>query len=255
MPPADNATTRFSDRVQDYVRWRPRYPQAVWDILVTETGISAGSVMADIGSGTGISAELFLSQGCVVFGVEPNDAMRAAAESQFAGEPRFRSLRGTAEATGLSEGSVDAVVAAQAFHWFDPTAARHEFRRILKPGGWVILLWNTRRLDSTPFLRGYEALLKEFGADYDQIRHDTVDRSQFATFFDQGFVRHQVDNAQWFDRVGLRGRLMSSSYAPAAGHPRHAPMLAALDRLFDEQQQDGKVCFEYDTEVYCGRWM
>ena len=151
MPSDSN--TRFSDRVADYVRTRPGYPTAVLDILGTETGLNPATVVADVGAGTGLSAELFLRNGNTVFGVEPNREMREAAESLLAGYANFHSVAGSAESTTLPDASVDLIVAGQAFHWFDVPRARAEFRRILRPDGVVVLMWNTRRLDTTPFLR------------------------------------------------------------------------------------------------------
>src|SRR3954468_20199343 len=146
---------RFSNRVADYVRYRPSYPPAVLDMLRREAGLEPKAVIADVGSGTGISAGLFLREGCTVFAVEPNNEMRHAAETLLKDHTSFHSVSGTAEATTLTEHSVDFVVAAQAFHWFNPKPTRAEFTRILKPGGWVVLMWNERRLDTNPFLRDY----------------------------------------------------------------------------------------------------
>jgi SAM-dependent methyltransferase len=247
-------TARFSDRVADYVRWRPGYPAAVLEILRRETGLSPAHVVADVGSGTGISTRLFLEHGNPVFAVEPNPEMRAAAEALLSERPGFRSVDGTAAATGLPGASVDFVVAAQAFHWFDPSAAAVEWGRILRPGGWRVLLWNTRNTDASAFLRGYEALLREHGTDYAAVNHDdTVGDDALRMALGAGFRRFAVPSAQRFDLAGLSGRLLSSSYAPAEGHPGHAPMMAALERLFAEHAEGGEVVFEYETEVYFGR--
>lgn len=154
-----NALTRFSNRVQDYIRYRPGYPQAVMDCLRDEFGLRPQQVVADIGSGTGISTGLLLDNGHRVIAVEPNADMRAAAETRYGSNGAFQSVAAPAEATTLPDASVDWIVAAQAFHWFDVEKCRVEFRRILKRGGFVALLWNDRR-DDTPFLRGYDALLK-----------------------------------------------------------------------------------------------
>jgi SAM-dependent methyltransferase len=249
-----NPTGRFSDRVADYVRTRPGYPAAVLELLGAETGFTPFAVVADIGAGTGLSAEMFLKNGNPVIGVEPNADMRSAAESLLFGYPHFRSVAGTAEDTTLPTASVDLVVAGQAFHWFDQAKARTEFERIVQPGGFVALMWNTRRLDTTPFLRAYEALLQWFGTDYREVVHTNIDRPALAAFFGPGgFREFHLDNVQVFDRDGLRGRLRSSSYTPPAGHPDHGPMLAELDRIFDEHNDGGRVRFEYDTEVYVGR--
>lgn len=249
---AHDSTRRFSDRVENYVRYRPGYPPRLLDALVEGAGLAAGSAVADLGSGTGISAELLLGSGCEVFAVEPNAAMRAAAEARLGGEPRFHSVDGTAEATGLPDASVDLVAAGQAFHWFDRERSRLEMRRILRAGP-VALFWNSRRTGSTPFLRDYEALLRRFGTDYERIDHTRIGADSLAPFFGGPFERRVFPNRQVFDHDGLRGRLLSSSYAPAPGHPDHEPMLAELRRLFDRRQEDGRVTFEYDTELYLGR--
>ena len=246
-------TQRFSDRVADYVRYRPGYPPGVLEALRDRAGLDASTVVADVGSGTGISAELFLRNGNAVFGVEPNAEMRAAAERLLAGTGRFTSVNGTAEATTLPGASVGLVVAGQAFHWFRPAEARAEFARILRPGGYVALVWNVRRLGATPFLRDYEALLQRFGTDYREVSHRTVDVARLETFFsDEAFARDVFDNEQRFDLAGLTGRLLSSSYAPTARHPDHEPMLAELARLFEAHEAGGTVCLEYDTKVYIG---
>jgi SAM-dependent methyltransferase len=248
-----NPTARFSNRVADYVRTRPGYPPGVLDLLRAETGFTPAMTIADVGSGTGLSAKMFLKNGNPVVGVEPNADMRAAGDTLLAGYPNFRSVAGTAEATTLPERSVDLVVAGQAFHWFDRLRARAEFQRILRPGGFVVLMWNTRRVDTTPFLRAYEALLQRFGTDYREVVHTNIDRAALGEFFGPGgFREFHLDNVQMFDRDGARGRLLSSSYTPPAGHPNHGPMLAELDRIFDAYNDGGVVRFEYDTEVYVG---
>ena len=246
-----NSTTRFSSRVENDMRFRPGYPPEVLDVLRTQCALMAASAVADIGSGTGIFSEVLLKSGCTVTGVEPNDDMRGAAERMLVGEDRFRSVKGTAEATTLEPGSVDLVTAAQAFHWFDRTRTRAEFQRILKPNGWTVLIWNDRQVDSTPFLRQYEALLQRFGTDYLAVRHKDLDLAQVQAFVGSEAVNLTVvESMQRFDYEGVEGRLLSSSYAPEAGHPDHAPMLAALRELFDRHQEDGRIEIRYDTRVF-----
>jgi SAM-dependent methyltransferase len=250
---AKDATTRFSSRVADYAAHRPRYPAAVYEFLRARLGVGRGSVIADIGSGTGIFAGPLVEAGCVVYGVEPNREMRAEAEREFAlCITLFHSVQGTAEKTTLADRSIDLVVAAQAFHWFDPVKAGAEFRRILRPGGKAVLLWNTRLTGATPFLQAYEALLNEFGTDYASVRHDRGDAARLGAFFPAGFERTTFPNEQRLDLPGLRGRLLSSSYTPASDDTRRAPMLASLTRLFEQFQQGGWVTIEYQTELYCG---
>lgn len=246
------STQRFSDRVENYVRYRPSYPPEVVDLLKNAHGLSADSVVADLGSGTGISAVLFLQAGCTVHAVEPNRKMREAAEKLLAHHALFHSVDGSAETTTLPDHSVDFVVAAQAFHWFDAKAVRRECDRILKPGGWVVLIWNERQLDATPFLRAYENLLVKFSTDYATVRHENIDTGKLAQFFVGPHETLVFANAQLFAFEGLKGRLLSSSYAPAEGHPRHEPMLDELRRIFDEHQQGDRVTFSYDTKVHVG---
>jgi SAM-dependent methyltransferase len=252
MTNLSDPTARFSDRVADYVKHRPGYPDALATTLQRELGLSSGSIVADIGSGTGISTDLLIRLGCEVFAVEPNADMRRAAESQFSGNARFHSVAGRAEHTTLADASVDAITAGQAFHWFDRVQARRECLRILRPGGKVALFWNTRRVDGTPFLVAYERLLIEFGTDYQQVNHRNVDPTALSAFFGGTFEQRVFDHEQIFDFNGLRGRLLSSSYVPGASDPKHAPMLAALRRIFDEHQHDGRVRFGYDTELFFG---
>jgi SAM-dependent methyltransferase len=251
-PAPPDPTGRFSDRVANYVAYRPGYPDGLIDALQREVGLSPTSTIADIGSGTGISTDLLLRLGCTVYAVEPNAAMRGAAETRFAGETRFHSIAARAESTTLPDASVDAITAGQAFHWFDRHQTRREFARILRPGGRVALYWNTRRADGTPFLRAYEALLLEFATDYTQVDHRHVDDAALSAFFGGPWQSRVFEQEQVFDRDGIRGRLLSSSYVPAPDDSRHQPMLAALDRAFDAQQQDGRVRLIYDTELFFG---
>jgi SAM-dependent methyltransferase len=249
-------TTRFSGRTVDYVRARPTYPDSVVDLLESEFDLASGSEIADVGSGTGLSAEPFLRRGHTVWCVEPNAEMRAAAERQLGTYPGFRSVAGSAEATGLGAGSIDCVVVAQAFHWFDAAAARAEFARFLR-GGRVALLWNTRRTEGAPFLEQYERLIREFGTDYDDIRRltESLRRSggPLDRLFAGGYERRVLANWQDLDLDGLRSRIRSASYMPAADHPAYLPMMAALARLFESHARGGLVRLEYDLEVYYGR--
>ena len=246
-------TQRFSSRVENYVRYRPSYPTTIGHLLRSECGLTADSVVADIGSGTGKLTELLLQSGCRVFGVEPNAEMRAAGERLLADHPRFTSVAANAEATTLADQGVDVIVAGQSFHWFDRDRCRAEFRRILKPEGWVALIWNDRQTDRTPFLLAYEALLRKFATDYEQVNHRNIDAATIQQFFRSEVKSKSFPYTQQFDFEGLRGRLLSSSYAPEPGQPRHEPMLARLQKIFEAHQQDGQVTFDYDTLVYYGK--
>ncbi len=248
-------TQRFSSRVGNYVKYRPSYPAAIIDLLAVECGLTPDSIVADVGSGTGLLSELFLKAGNRVWGIEPNREMRAAGEQLLRGYDRFASIAATAEATTLPDRSVDFITAGQAFHWFDRVRAGPEFARILKPEGWLVLIWNERRIDSTPFLRAYEQLLYTYATDYGQVDHKQVDLDVIrAAFPAAAFKSRSFDNHQRFDLEGVQGRLLSSSYAPEAGHPNHAPMLAELASIFEAYQQNGEIVFEYDTRVYYGQF-
>lgn len=247
------STERFSDRVADYVRYRPDYPAALLEWLRAAQGVTPAWRVADVGAGTGISSKMFLDAGHSVIAVEPNAAMRSAALEWLGGNPKFKAVDGRADATMLADDSIDLVSVAQAFHWFDPAATRREFHRMLRPGGLAAIYWNSRRLTSTPFLVGYEALLQTYGTDYTSVAERYGDEPRMREWFGEGWRRTaEFDHCQLLDFDALRGRLMSSSYAPKPDHPNHEPMMAALRKLFDECAVNGHISFDYDTRVYVG---
>lgn len=207
-------------------------------------------MIADIGSGTGFLAELFLKNGNTVFAVEPNAEMRETGEQYLNQYPGFHSASGAAESTGLPDACCDFVSAGQAFHWFDRARSRSEFMRILKPQGQVVLLWNDRRMD-TDFLQDYENLLLEFGIDYKEVDHRKISDQDFAEFFGTcDFINQAFDYQQALDYESLQGRLLSASYIPLPSHPRYAPMIEALQSVFAIHQTQGKVLFHYRTRLY-----
>jgi ubiquinone/menaquinone biosynthesis C-methylase UbiE len=252
--PLTDSKQRFSNRVADYVRYRPGYPRAILDTLRDECGLTPASVLADIGSGTGLLSRLFLDNVNLVYGVEPNTEMRAAGEQLLRAYPKFRSIAASAEATTLPDASVDFVVAGQAFHWFDPQAARTEFARILRSSGWVAVIWNERRIETSALLREYEAMLRKYSPDYAQVSAKYPEDARMAEFFGPGELRQRTfPNEQIFDFEGFRGRLLSSSYSPPKGHPNHKLVLTELKRIFDAHNENGRVRVEYTTHLYYGR--
>lgn len=248
-----NPLERFSDRAESYAQYRPHYSAEVIAALRQACDLKPGHIVADVGCGPGMLAEVFLDNGNRVIGVEPNREMRLAGEKYLAGYPNFRMVDGTAEATALDSASVDFVVAGQAFHWFRPPEARIEFARILKPQGWAVLIWHDRDVDSNPFLRAYEAFLRRFAVDYEQVTHKYLASYEaMQRFFAPNAVNLiKQHNQQQLDFDGLRGRILSSSYIPKAGE-RHDVMIAALPQLFSEHAVEGHVVLEYDTKIFYG---
>lgn len=241
-----NPTGRFSNRVEYYVRYRPGYPDAALDVL--HDVLKPGVVVADIGSGTGISSRWLLQRASRVYGVEPNREMR-----ECAGAPTgFISVDGTAETTGLPDASVDVVVCATAFHWFRVDEARAEFRRILKPGGQVVLMWNIRDVGASPLQAGYEQAIADFAVDYrpDFDHNSEATVQQF--FAAAPYKKESVPNDQILDWDGFLGRALSASYMPLPGAPRYDEMQGRLRQVFEENAVDGRVRFAYRTILYWG---
>ena len=243
-------TTRFTTRVENYVKYRPSYPSEIITLLENECGLTSETLVADIGSGTGFMTELFLKHGNKVFGVEPNAEMRAAGERLLAKYPLFISVNATAESTTLPDHSIDLIVAGQAFHWFDRAATRSEFKRILKPRGWVVLVWNGFRVETSAVVRGYHELLLQYGTDYQEVSRE-IETCDIEALFSPGSYRAaHFPFAQVFDFEGLKGRLLSASYAPQKGDPGYEEMIEDLREVFETNQRDGKVNFDYETVVY-----
>lgn len=248
-----NPTLRFSNRVENYRKYRPGYPAEIIPLLKSECGLTSEKVIADLGSGTGFFTEIFLKNGNTVFGVEPNAEMRKAGEQVLEGYQKFRSVDGAAERTTLPDYSVDFVVAGQAFHWFDRQQARAEFKRILKPRGWVVLAWNGYRLESSQMMSTYQRLVARYGTDYSEVQREVVG-VEVESFYAPGSCKcARFSFSQRFNYQSLEGRLLSSSYAPGPEHPTYDAMLRDLRALFDANQEDGQVNFDYETEVYYGR--
>jgi SAM-dependent methyltransferase len=247
LHPGLDPAQRFSSRVEAYARYRPSYPRETLGLLERECGLTATSMIADIGSGTGLLARLFLAFGCEVTGVEPNPGMRAAGERMLSGEPRFHSVDGRAEATTLPDGSVDFVTAGQAFHWFEPAAARAEFQRILQPAGWVVLIWN-ERLVTPGFMAEHEDLLNKFARE----KSHPADADFNAFYGHANWRSERIPNRQSLDEEGLRGRIESSSWSPLPGADGYEAMMQEMSRLFRKYEKAGGVTIEYETNIWWG---
>ncbi|MHA1440983.1 MAG: class I SAM-dependent methyltransferase [Candidatus Heimdallarchaeota archaeon] len=249
-----DSTKRFSDRVDNYLKYRPRYPQELLSFLLKEKIIQETSILADIGSGTGFFTKLLLGSGCQVFAVEPNKEMREAAEELLKGQPGFTSVDGSAEVTTLKDNSIDFITVAQAFHWFDREKTREEFLRILKHDGYLTLVWNNRIKEDIPFQVGYNDLLIKYCPGHDKTNHYKITFDQIAEFYGGTDVKiFRCTNQQILDFEGLKGRLFSSSYTPKENEPNYQPLLSALKELFDKYQVNGKVTMEYKTKMHYGK--
>lgn len=246
----NNSTTRFSNRVENYVKYRPNYPKEIITYLENKFGLNHSMIIADIGSGTGISGKLFLDNGYTITGVEPNKEMRKKSEELLAMYPDFKTVSGTAENTSLESNSIDVILAGQAFHWFDRNNCKIEFKRILKPKGLVVLIWNERLTDSD-FEKEYDLLIKKYAIDYITIDHRNITNQNIQDFFSPHSVELKVfPNQQIFDFDGLKGRLLSSSYMPVEGQRGFDDMIIDLKSLFNKFSQTQKIRIDYDTKVY-----
>ncbi|MDH3714210.1 MAG: class I SAM-dependent methyltransferase [Gammaproteobacteria bacterium] len=252
-PPRDS-TQRFSDRVADYQRYRPGYPAAVFDYLIDRCRLTTADVVVDVGAGTGLSTEPWLTRSFRVQAVEPNAEMRAAAADCLTAYPQLELVDGTAEALPMPDGGAGLITAAQAFHWFESDASRSEFKRVLKPDGHVALIWNERQSDASAFLKGYEKAMQAYASDYSTITHERRSTRRIVEFFAPDEVTEQgFDNTQAFDFEALCGRVWSSSYAPPPDSPNYAPLREQMRQLFDRYASDGNVHFIYRTRVFTGR--
>lgn len=246
-----DSTERFSDRVADYIQYRPGYPTALIQTLIEQVGLAPDKVIADIGSGTGILTRPLLQTGCQVYGIEPNAAMRQAAEESLGDYPNFISRNATAENTTLPDHSLDGITAGQAFHWFDRLAAKQEFQRILRPNSFIALIWNNWERRLSPLLEDYTHLLETWGTDYLRTSRTKSDDSSIQQFLHpRTFQKFSYRHFQTFDYAGLKGRVLSSSYTPQEGHPKHVSLLEGLQEIFQRHQVDGLVRFDYETVLY-----
>lgn len=248
-----DALDRFSNRVDNYIKFRPGYPVEVISFLRKQGILQKKTVIADIGSGTGISAEMFLKEGNIVYGVEPNRGMREAAQKLLSEYKNFCSINGSAENTNLPTEDIDLIIAGQAFHWFDKEKCKIEFQRIINSEGFVVLIWNDRRTDTTPFLQAYEDFIKMFATDYLQVNHKNIDENIFNNFFQGNYKIESFLNFQYFDFEGLKGRILSSSYMPSEEDKDFDFMMSVLKKIFNRYAENGKVTIEYDTKIYYGK--
>jgi ubiquinone/menaquinone biosynthesis C-methylase UbiE len=238
---------RFSSRVENYIKFRPSYPSEIVNFLKKKNILRDDSVIADIGSGTGILSELFLKNGNTVYGIEPNADMRSAAENLLENYSNFITTDGSAENTKLKGKSINIITVGQAFHWFDIKKTQKEFKRILKEEGHVVLIWNNRKKSGNGFSTEYEKFILKYGKDYKFTRKDEKDINNFFKYEKKMFFNYQD-----FDFEGLKGRLLSTSYIPLEDNLEYEDMIKDLEKIFDKYQHDGIIRLEYNTEIYYG---
>ncbi|MCB9034315.1 MAG: class I SAM-dependent methyltransferase [Chitinophagales bacterium] len=244
------STQRFSDRVNDYVLYRPSYPIAVINTILENSTTKQNLVVADIGSGTGISAKLFLEENCKVYGVEPNQNMQDAAINYLKEYTQFITINATAIQTTIENHSCDIIVCAQALHWFFNQVFVVEAKRILKPSGLIAIIWNDRD-ETKPFMQAYEKFIHQFSIDYNQINHKNIkEEDVYQLFKDFEINYYTFSYQQIFDFEGLLGRVTSCSYMPNQHHQNFAEMKNALQNLFNQYQKQGKINFQYQTTLY-----
>jgi ubiquinone/menaquinone biosynthesis C-methylase UbiE len=248
-----DSITRFSTRVQNYLKYRPRYPPEIIPLLEKECGLTPAALIADVASGTGFLSELFVQNGNRVIGVEPNPEMRTASENVLRQYSNFTTLNGTAEATTLPEASVDFVTVGQAFHWFDVEGAKKEFARIIKPDGWGMFVWNGLKTDDTGAMKEFQTLFIEYSTDYHHAVRELDDSDMEEFFSPRAYSKRTFTNHQSLTFEGLVGRVLSMSYAPEEDAPNYPHMVRDLKKLFDKYQLDGLFTVRYHTPVYYGR--
>ena len=239
---------RFSSRVENYIKYRPSYPLEINSFLEEKEILAKNTVIADIGSGTGILTKIFLDHGNQVYGIEPNKEMREAAEKILQEYPNFSSLEGSAESTGLEENSIDLIIAGQAFHWFDIEEAKKEFIRILKPTSYVVLIWNNRAKGGSDFNSGYESFMLKYGTDYKEVMKKEGNVKRFFWYQKESFY-----NFQELDFNSFKGRVLSASYIPLSDSPAFPKMIVELEELFNKHQRNSIIRIEYNTEIYYGQ--
>ncbi|UYP44080.1 hypothetical protein NEF87_000365 [Candidatus Lokiarchaeum ossiferum] len=238
--------TRFTSRSKYFSKFRPSYPNEIINLLKKKRILQETTTIADIGSGTGILSELFLKENNLVYGIEPNSEMRQESAKLLQIYPNFQPLNGSAEATSLRSDSIDLITVGQAFHWFDMKQAIFEFKRILKSRGTVLLVWNLRKTVGSSFNEIYEDIMLKYGSDYAYLKKPLL----FENFFPNNHNEYyHFETQQLLDFQGFIGRTLSSSYIPLEKDPQYAPMYEELKNIFYNNQIQGKVVFEYNTEM------
>ena len=245
-----NYTNRFDGKGEIYAKARPKYALEFFDYLKNALNIPVGSVFADVGSGTGIFTEQLLSRGYKVFAVEPNEDMRKKAEEKLSTDENFVSVNGSEGNMNLPDSSVDYVTAAQAFHWFDSEAFRRECRRVLKPGGKVIIIYNTRD-EKAACTKALVDLRYKYSSGFHGFSNG-MSHEKCMAFFDGECDIFRADNTLTYDRQGYINRVLSSSYSMKESDDRYEEYLKDIDKIFDTFSAGGFITVPTETVAYIG---
>jgi SAM-dependent methyltransferase len=243
-----NPTERFNNRVENYLKFRPHYPEELFSFLETQLKLDSRMKLADIGSGTGLFAEPLLKKGYAIYCIEPNDEMRSAAEKHLSIYPGFISIDNRAEHTGLEPNSIDCIIVAQAFHWMNPIETKQEFSKILKDNGKIIICW-ILAMEDTEFLEKYEGIRKTFGIEYTATKR--ADESVLREFYSPQNMNSKIFYHKIkMDFEKLKGHLLSASFIPQRGHGSFNVMIDSLQELFDKYNENGFIEMKYQTIVF-----
>lgn len=248
------AEERFTDTVSHYAQYRPHYPKELIPLLRAFDALKDDAVIADLGSGTGILTQDFILNGHTTYAIEPNQSMRDAAEKTLKENKTFFSINATAESTTLPNDSINLITIATAFHWLDPNKTKHECKRILKEGGYVALIWNIRDVYASPLMLDYEKILQQYAVDYQSNASQNYDENIIKTFYEPGsYLIETLPNKQRFNKKGLVGRLLSTSYLPRDDENTLKKLIKEIEAIFDLYQDKGSIEFLYQTKLYLGQ--
>lgn len=243
----------FTGKADLYSMFRPSYPNEYINYLHSENYLSEGSVIADIGSGTGILTKLLLEKKLNVLAIEPNNDMRGIAEKNLWVYDQYKSINATAENTSLKNNSVDLITVAQAFHWFDKEKFRLECKRILKENSKVSLVWNSKDVLS-PLMIELQEICKETCPKFKGFSGGIEDTPDvYNQFLKNGIYEMMVyRNDLEMDLEGFLGRNLSSSFSPLREEKEFEPYRTALTNLFYKNGLNGKIIYPYITKSYLG---
>ena len=245
-------TQQFTGKASAYTKGRSDYPEALFDDLYHKYGFAPDSVIADIGSGTGKFCQPLLMRGSIVYAVEPNEDMLHAAPSFLRSASNYHPVKASAESTTLPDASIDHITCAAAFHWLDAKAFHAECRRILKPGGLVVMAWNVRDREA-PLNRAHAEVFRRFCPKFTSLSHGfDACQADLSIFYGGKYERIAYEDSTVQDKKKFLARSLSSSYALKPKDAEYAGFVSALEELFDAWKQDGVVTVPAQCIAFIG---